>query len=120
MNKTYIKRQLILKDLGIPINKDVQEYVDHFKELIGEIDELKKEYNTYSNEEGYMYSKNDTKILFYSILYKEAKLNLSDIWTPYINKFQWLELEDCASLFIILINYFFKFEVSTIYLDYNL
>lgn len=32
----YIKRELILNDLGIPMNKDVREYYDHIVELLGD------------------------------------------------------------------------------------
>ena len=42
MNKQFIKRQITLHKLGLPMDEDIKEYYDCFYQLIGDINELDK------------------------------------------------------------------------------
>lgn len=59
MNKKYISRQLVLRDLNIPMDRDLEEYYNFFNDLLGDIknSKLVKESSCVS------YYRNDTRFL---------------------------------------------------------
>lgn len=89
MNKTYIKRQLTLNKLDIPLSNDVQEYIDLVNELVGNPNELKKEkMYLYGKYEGYSYSRNDNKLLFHIEKDKCFYVHYDNIWKKFGIKFK--------------------------------
>lgn len=112
MNRKYIKRQLTLNELGYPMDKDVQEYIDYFYEIIGNPKSLKKEYGEYYDIKGYMYFKNNNRLLFYTD-FKTFFLNYHEIWISFKSKFKLRHKEE-GELLCGLLESVFKCEVKTI------
>lgn len=92
MNKTYIKRQLTLNELGFPLDEYIQKCVDYFNELIGDPNHLTKEYKKrgelFDLDSGYLYMKDNIKLIYYNEPDKYFVLNYNEI----VNKMKIKEL----------------------------
>lgn len=120
MNSTYIKRQLTLNKLGFPISKDVQEYIDLFNELIGDPNELKKEYGIlYGKYNGYLYSKNDIKVFFYSEDEKNFFVDYDNVWSNFRIKFRF-NFREVSDLFKIILEKLYNYNPTFVTGNNNL
>lgn len=114
MNKTYIKRQILLNELEIPISKDIQNYIRCFDNIIGYPEYLVKIYGKGSHKyDGHLYLRDDKKLFFHNENNKEAWIHY-DIWRKFKNKLN-LNYGETKILFKILLENKFNFTVSGVW-----
>lgn len=104
MNSKYIKRQLTLNDIGIPMSSDIQEYYDAFEQVVGNIDDLEKRI---SGQHTY-WIKDDTPILFYKS-FGDMLIDMSII-SRFSDKFD-ISYEESIITLEYLLEHFLKIEI---------
>lgn len=121
MNKTYIKRQLTLNEIGIPMSKDLQDYMDYFYEIVGDPKSLTKRDGYYIGSTGELYSLSENvgdELIFccdfmFDNEYKEVIIDNQNIVHKFLAKFN-ISIQNLRKLFIALMEYFFNYKIYTI------
>lgn len=120
MNKEYILRELILNELGFPMNKDIQEYLNIFNELISKKGDSEKiavesRYNLMDRKivDGKLYYKDDIKLLFYDETNQEFWVDYSHFWEKFFELYGYKTLHvEARHLFSALLENHFKLKVN--------
>lgn len=114
-NKEYIKRELVLNELGYELNIDVKKYIDVFNELFGNINDLdKKQINLHDAEN--LYLKNGD-ILLLSNIYESIFLVNNTKWTKFEKKFN-LTYTETNNLLEVILSHLFNIEIISVsYID---
>lgn len=112
MNKTYIKRQLSLYNIGIPINEDIQKRYEFFSKLVGNRQkisklDLDKTYSIFKNE-------NDEVLFLYYSDVKRLSVNYDIIWNKFKNKFNLSWYDEICKWFLVFIEYMLSIEINNI------
>lgn len=84
MNRKYIKRQIILNDLGFPIDEDIKDIITEFDNLVN-VRELTKYEGTIFETSGYIYFKGNVPMFFYH-KNKDFFVVNHKMWDDIINK----------------------------------
>ena len=110
MNKKYIKRQITLDKLGIPMNSQVKEYYDYFHQLI-DINNLGEvRHNDYPNN--IFWQKEGKVILEYDIKNERFWVDYYTIWSKFEEKYK-LKYTNISSLLKGMLEEAFKLRATT-------
>lgn len=119
MNKKYFKRQLTLHKLGIPINKEIQKYIDTFNELIGDPKKLEKKNAKHFSYNGHLYYKQGKQLIFYNVDYKKVLVDNDGIWIIFTERYGLTDKTIEIILSILIEDLFdYKYEILQIRFTY--
>lgn len=107
MNKKYIKRQITLHKLGIPISEDIKDYYEYFHLLIGNIKDFEE--LIYGNRISWM--KNKIEALHYDKERSIFWIDYNIIWKNFEEKYD-LDYDSISILLEGILEEDFKLRVD--------